>query len=252
MQTANHRYLFSFWTVFILTTLFLVAPTTVSAQSGTTQTQSSAATLLNGITLDSSLNDADIAFLKTGLQFLHDRLPVWFDYLEQAKPLMLTVDAKYIMVGTIAFADCCDAQGVATITLGYHFGTIAVTDKPIDQSIQARQVAFLGYLMHEATHLRDQRAGRIPRKMDATICVVGEKAALTQVLNFKRAITLTVIDDDSIVDTIYRFMAQSQVNEEADNLDNERYWNRYCGIGTEFKLTNGTDYAMARLESIVK
>lgn len=248
MKTANHRHSLGLGLmVFTLAILLSVVPGSVSASTGAAAPQAYAPDLLTGITLDGSFDDADTAYLKASLQLLYTRLPAWYDYLEQAKPLVLSVDATRSAAGIVAFAECCDAQGAGAITFGYHFGTFAVSNEPDAQSMQAREIAFLGYFVHEATHVRDQRAGRLPKKMDPTVCISGEKAALEQVLNFKRAVVAVRIADNPAVDQVYRLTAQAQVNAEAGNLNDERYWDRYCGACGQPKTTNGTDVAMARI-----
>ena len=239
MKKTNHRAFQIGLLVLALVVLAGRAPANVSAyEGGAGQVFSSKG--LTGITFDNSVDDADRAFLQTSLQFLSTHLPVWYVYLESAKPVMLSIDATRDASGTAAFADCC-TQGVSKITFGYHFGTIAMPTQTNVQSLPARQIAFLGYLLHEATHIHDLRAGRIPRQMDSASCLVGEKAALAQELAFKRALTLTHRTDSTL--DPYRLAAQTQVDAEAANLDDARYWERYCGCATEPKLSNGIDFA---------
>ena len=75
----------------------------------------------------------------------------------------------------------------------------------------------------------------------------GEKAALVQVLDLMRALASTRISEDPTIDEVYRLAGISQVNAEADHLNNDQYWSRYCGLGAEPRTTNGTDYALARI-----
>lgn len=51
----------------------------------------------------------------------------------------------------------------------------------------------------------------------------GEKAALVQVLDLMRALASTRISEDPTRDEVYRLAAISQVNAEADHLNNDQY-----------------------------
>lgn len=226
--------------VIVLAILVSSIPAHVSAEEGF-------ADLLAGITWDNSLDEADITFLKSSLQLLHDQLPVWYAYLEQAKPLVLSVNPALSARGTAAYAECCNANGAGVIVLGYRFGAVAAFDEPGAQTIPARQVTFLGYLIHEATHVRDQRAGRLPKQMNPAVCVTGEKAALVQELDFKRALAITRVGEGASVMLQHQSAAQSQWQSQIGNLNDDRYWEQYCGNPFEPKLSNGVDFAFARI-----
>jgi hypothetical protein len=119
--------------------------------------------LLTGITLAASLNDADVAYLQASLQLLREQSPEWTQYIEEATPLVIAVDLDEGAHGRAAIAKCCDAQGRGVITFGFRLGQ---SPDDAEQTSEGKRVAFIGTLIHEVTHIRDQRAGRHNTKTD--------------------------------------------------------------------------------------
>jgi len=203
-----------------------VATIALAASLGMSHTKVSAASpasapnLLAGITLDSSLTDADVAYLQTNLQLVHDQLPDWWQYVEDAKPFNLTVNADEGAHGRVAIAKCCDTQGNGSITFGFHLG-----QSPDDagQTLEARRVMFIGTFVHEATHVRDQRAGRFTTRIDFKSCVAAEKSGLEKQVEVKRALTTVSLDD------AYAQALDQQISAEASALKSRDLWNQYCG-----------------------
>ncbi len=199
-----------------------VVTLTIAAALGVSNTTVLAASpdLLTGITLDSSLSVADVAYLQTSLQFLHDRLPDWAQYIEEAKPFSLTVNVDEGAHGHAAIAKCCDPQGHGSIKFGFHFG-----QSPDDagETPEARQVAFLGTLVHEVTHIRDQRAGRFTTKTDRKSCVAAEKSGLEKQLEVKRTMAA-----ENLGDAFAQELGQ-QIADEAGALKSRELWDMYCG-----------------------
>lgn len=180
--------------------------------------------MLEGIGLTASVTDEDVAHLRNGVQFLHDHIPQWYSYVADAKPLMLAVDVPEGERGLAAKSSCCDEQGYALITFGDHFGDWSVD--PRDQSAQARQITFLSTLIHESTHVRDRRTGRVSEKVGYGECVMTERAAFTQEVEFKRAL-LSLGTGGPGLDELAQASLHRQISVEASALEGNAA-NLYC------------------------
>ncbi len=236
VKTTNYRQAFRFALLVVaLVTLGWVLSTGVSASDGT-------ADLLAGIRFDRSVDAADIAYLQASLQFLRDAQPAWYAYIEQAEPFVLSVDTSLSARGTAAYAECCDDDRAARVVFGYRFGATAAFKELEAQTPAARQITFLGYLVHETKHVLDRRAGRIPKQMDPAVCETGEKAAASQAIQFKHALASTSVVDEPIADREYRLAAQEQAEAETREQGDQLYWDRYCGRGTRPFAMTATDH----------
>jgi len=180
--------------------------------------------LLEGIGFTGSFADEDVAYLRDSLQFLHGYAPEWYAYVAEAKPLMLAVDLSEGERGLAAKSQCCDERGYGLITLGDHFGDWSADAQ--DQSVQTRQITFLSTLIHEVTHIRDRRAGRIPAKIDYAACVTSERAAFTQEVDFKRAL-VSATPSIPVLNELHRATLKKQINAEASALEGNAV-NLYC------------------------
>lgn len=173
--------------------------------------------LLTRITLHPSLLPEDVTYLETTLQMLHDQLPEWSQYVEDAKPFTLIVDTHQGDQGREAIAVCCDGNGSGTITFGHHLGHSVDAD-----TAEAQRVTFVGTLIHEITHIRDQRAGR-GSKTNFKSCVVVEKPGLEMQLQVKQALGSVNLGDN------YRQALEQQIKSEAGALKSRELWDLYCG-----------------------
>lgn len=183
--------------------------------------------LLAGITFaDSFTDDSDIAYLQDGLELLYKDLPEWYAYVDQAKPFTMSVDPDVGERGIAANTKCCDPRGNPLIVFGDHLGRLTASNDPSDQTSQAKQIAFLSTLVHEATHLYDYRAGRIPSKMDATTCIASEGAAYTKEFEFKRAAASATFKD-ARTGELYRRAAEKQLAAD-EEVFNGKFWKLYC------------------------
>ncbi len=200
--------------VVIITLLagFQSAHSNVAASSPETTTN-----LLDGITLDSSLSPEDVTYLATTLQLLRDQLPEWAQYVQDSKPFTLIVDTREGDKGREAIANCCDTQGRGTITLGHHLGYSVDANTP-----EAQQAMFIGTLIHELAHVRDQRAGRAS-KTSFKSCVTAEKSGLDKQLDVKRAMATLNLGYG------YRQALDQQITSEAKALQSRELWDFYCG-----------------------
>lgn len=118
--------------------------------------------------------------MRDNLQFLHDHLPVWWQYIGEAKPLALSFDQRLADQGRAAIAKCCEAGLYGVITFGHHFGQLTISTDPDSQTVEARRIAFLATVIHEVTHIRDQRAGRFMARTDRKTCIAAETSAFTK------------------------------------------------------------------------
>lgn len=174
--------------------------------------------VLQGIALDPSLSAQDIAYLETSLEILYFNAPDWYDFVEQAKPFRVSVDAAQGALGRAAIANCCDADGYGTIVLGYHLG-----ESPDADTSQARQVMYIGTFVHECAHVSDMRTGRLAPKTDFKSCVAVEKSGLDSQLQVKRALAAANLGFE------YQRALDEQVAQETTELGARALWDFYCG-----------------------
>ena len=184
--------------------------------------------LLAGITLANSFDEADAAYLQTSLRWLRDYLPEWYAYMNEAKPFIVSIGQTDNVGWSAANSTCCDEQGNGQITFDDHLDSLTASDSAEDQSPPARQVLFLSMLIHEATHLRDHRAGRIPAKIDAAACIAAEGAAYVKEFEFKRVLASASFANGKI-GTDYRSAAKRQLDAEESQF-NRQFWKLYCII----------------------
>lgn len=177
--------------------------------------------LLTGVTLDASLHDADVAYLQASLRLLREQSPEWMRYIEDAAPLVIAIDLNEGTHGRAAIAQCCDARGRGVITFGFRLGQ---SPDDADQTAEAKQVAFIGTIVHEVTHIRDQRAGRFTAKSDFKSCVAVEKSGLEKQLQVKQALASVDLGDS------YQQALEQQINEELTVLRSRKLWDLYCGV----------------------
>jgi hypothetical protein len=181
-----------------------------------------------GITLTGQMTQDDAAYLLDSLQYLRDQLPQWWQDAMDARPFTLTLDATMTDKGRVAIAECCDAQGYGLVKFGYHFGKFTVSNDPDSQTVEARRVTFLGILIHELTHVRDQREGRFTAKTDRKSCIAAESSGLTQQLQVKRDLATRLADDPS-ADSVFQSWLDQQVRTETSDLRSRELWDLYCG-----------------------
>lgn len=139
----------------------------------------------------------------------------------EAKPLTFSIDLNEGAHGRAAIAKCCDAQGRGVITFGFQLG-----QSPDDagQTVEAKQVAFIGTFVHEVTHIRDQRAGRFTSKTDYKSCVAAEKSGLEKQLQVKQALASI-----ELVDAFQQALDQ-QIKTEVNALKSRDLWDHYCSM----------------------
>ena len=176
---------------------------------------------LDGITLTGTYTDADYTYLRQTLEMLRDQMPLWSQYIGEAKPLTLVVDLNEGAHGRAAVAKCC-AGNRGVITFGHHFGTLTDSDDTADQTPDARRIRFLVTLVHETTHVRDQRAGKFLSKTNFKSCMDTEKSAFEEQIAFENDL-LNVVDGDA-----QAWLAQ-QVKSEIASLRTRELWQQYCG-----------------------
>ncbi len=187
-----------------------------------------AADVLDGITLAGTHTDADVAYLRENLELLQDQLPAWYKHIEDAKPLVFAIDPAEGAHGRAAVAQCC-LGGRGVITFGHHFGTLEDPDDPTSQTPEARRITFLVTLIHEVTHIRDQRAGRFLQKTDRKSCVAAESSALTTQLEFEQDLASTILSGNPALAQIYQTRLDQQIKSEAAALKTREMWDQYCG-----------------------
>lgn len=176
--------------------------------------------LLEQIDLAKTVTDSDALWLRNDLIWLHDYMPEWYAYIEQAKPFTLSVDQAMGEYGIAANAQCCDALGQGTITFGDHFGDMTVSSDAVDQTFEARRIEFLSTLIHEATHLRDRRSGSLSDSIDFTMCVQGERSAYGKESEFKRAVASLEVGGVPGSAELYRRTVANHFTAETDALNN--------------------------------
>ena len=202
------------------------ASNSIFAQSGAVTPESVRSALPDGISIAGQITDQDIVFLQDMLQLLRNDLPEWYTYVVEAKPFVLSIGLTENKEGVAADATCCDDQGNSKITFDDHLGLLTASASSEDQTMQARQVLFLSTLIHEVTHLRDHRAGRIPKPINAVACISAEEAAYTKEFEFKRAV-ISATFANCPFGADYRAAAQRQFDAEESQF-NRQFWKFYC------------------------
>ena len=225
-----HRIKFGMWLSIALITISMAIlanayrTDTIALSSAAAVAQVNDPDLLEGIGFTGSFTNEDVADLQAGLQFLHDYVPKYYGYIAEAKPLLLSVDLSEGERGLAATSKCCDERGFGLITFGDHFGDSSTDSE--GQTVQTRQIAFLSTLIHEVTHIRDGRAGRIPAKINFAACVTSERAAFTQEVEFKRAL-VSATPSIPVLNNLDRVILEKQISAEASALGGNAV-NLYC------------------------
>ncbi len=184
--------------------------------------------LPDGIYFGDTMTQEDVAYFFISLDYLHDQLPQWWQYVMDARPFTFSFDSTMAANGRAAIADCCDEQGNGKVAFGCHLGQLTMTDDPDSETAKARRATFLGTLVHELTHVRDQRGGRFTAKTDRKSCVAAESSGLTQQLEVKRDLATRLADDPS-ADSAFQAWLDQQVKTEAADLRSRELWDLYCG-----------------------
>ncbi len=196
------------------------APTTAPVQS---------LDVLDGISFTGTYTDADVAYLRESLQLLQAKMPVWAQYVQESKPLVLIVDLPQGELGRAAIAKCCDSDKRGTITFGHHFGQLVYSTDPDSTSPEARRITFLATLVHEATHVRDQREGRFVAKTDRKSCIAAEKSGLTKQLEFQQDALTVELGNGAASTAVYQARLTQNVRVETSDLHSRAFWDQYCG-----------------------
>lgn len=242
MQTGNGRSnRFGFIKVVLMATQLIAFTTGAyteafasASHSGTIQVPpfsippTSATDVLDGITLAGPYTDADVAYLRENLELLRDQLPVWNKYIADAKPLVFVIDPAEGAHGRAAVAQCC-IGGHGVITFGDHFGTIVDSDDPASQTPEARRLTFLVTLVHEVTHIRDQRAGRFLQKTNFKSCVEAEKSAFDKQIKFEQDLLATKLGENQASEEIHQTRLEHQIRFDTAALKMREMWDQYCG-----------------------
>lgn len=183
--------------------------------------------VLANIKIASAFTDADTLYLQTSLQWLRDYLPDWYAYIEEAKPFIFAMDENLLTRGIISHAKCCYSHGAGAITFGEHLGQWKISDAGVVEGIQPQQIQFLSVLIHEVTHIRDLRDGRIERATDARTCIAAEQSANAQELEFVRALTTVQIKGDATTRANYRLAVDKHLEITEENV-NGVVWKIFC------------------------
>ncbi len=170
--------------------------------------------LLAGFTFTGSITNDDATYLRTNMEWLREYFPEWYAYIDEAEPLLLSVDVAEGEQGRMARTKCCDERGYGMITFGDHFRDLTESDDPEDQTTEARQIAFLSTLIHETTHIRDQRAGGGPKTIDFTSCVMSEQPAYAKESEFKRQVSSASLRGAIALSQAYQSAAERQIQAE--------------------------------------
>ncbi len=228
MQTVNRnakRFEFIKFTFIAAQVLALV--TTAHAPAFASPT--TAPDLLEGISFAGQFTNDDLAYLTESLQMLRDGQPDWWNYIAEATPLTLSIDLNEGTHGRAAIAKCCTSDGRGMITFGFHLGQMVDSTDPDSQTPEARRIAFLATLVHEVTHIRDQRAGKFLTKTDYKSCVAAEKSGLEKQLEVQQDLALISLGDNPTSAQIYKTRLAQQIRSESAALRSRDLWNQYCG-----------------------
>lgn len=182
----------------------------------------------DGILLAPNVTEADAVYLSANLEFLRDYLPTWQAYIHDAKPFMLSIDLHLGTQGRAAYTRCCD-KGLGLITFGYHFDQLALAPGSAGKTVAARRAAFLAILVHEVTHLRDQRAGRVSMRADYKTCVEAERSGLGKQLQFENDLAKIPQAQDTLGEPNFNTWLEGVISAETKALASRGTWIAYCG-----------------------
>ena len=175
--------------------------------------------VLASVKIASSFSDADTAYLRTSLQWLREYLPEWYAYVNDAKPFTLAMDEDLQTRGILSNAKCCYSRGAGTIAFGERLGQWNISDVALVEGMQAQQIQFLSVLVHEITHIRDLRDGRIGEVVNSNTCIQAERSANTKELEFARALTTVQIAGDVNAQANYHVSVDKHLHLTEDNVD---------------------------------
>lgn len=114
------------------------------------------------------------------------------------------------------------------ITFGYPFDQLTLSSHSADQTDAERRIAFLAILIHEATHVRDQKAGRFGARTKYKPCVDAERSGLSKQLQFERDLLADPPSDNTVEMEEYRVWLESLVSTETKALGARETWLAYC------------------------
>lgn len=141
---------------------------------------------IDGINFYGGFSESDIANFREDFTWLKTNAPEWWNYLASAQPFRLYYDPKQfadskIMEKFDATGWCCDMLGRGEIRFADHTRSPKGGD-----SFESRLMAELSLTIHEATHVKDLRAGKFPVSVRRTVegCVATERAAVGKELEF--------------------------------------------------------------------
>ncbi len=232
----SHQFGFVKFAIALLALATASCPETAAASSTSGAIQvaaiavppANAADVLDGITLAGTHTNADVAYLRENLELLRDQLPAWYKHIEDAKPLVFAIDPAEGAHGRAAVAQCC-LGGRGVITFGHHFGTLEDPDDPTSQTPEARRITFLVTLVHEVTHIRDQRAGKFSLKTNFKSCVDAEKSAFDKQIEFEQDLLTAKLGESQASAETYRTRLEQQIKSETAALKTREMWDQYCG-----------------------
>ncbi|MBI5651867.1 MAG: hypothetical protein HZC40_15735 [Chloroflexi bacterium] len=174
--------------------------------------------VLADVTFTSTFSNADTRYLQTSLEWLREYLPEWYAYVADAKPFIFARDEELQTRGIISYAKCCYTRDTGAITFGEPLGQWKIDEMPNVPGMQTQQVQFLSVLIHEVTHIRERRKGRIEAANWQT-CIAAEKSANVKELEFARALTRVQIAGDATARANYRQVVDRHLEITQENLD---------------------------------
>lgn len=177
------------------------------------------ADIMDGITLAHSLTNADKRYMRTSMQWLRDFMPEWFAYITEAKPFTMMIDEQLNDRGIISDAKCCYARGMGLLTFGVHFERWPVHDAAQIWGMQPYQIQVLSTLIHEVTHIRDQREGRIEKNINSNTCIAAERSAYAKEVEFARALIKVRLYGDAVGRENYHLVAERQLELSVNNFE---------------------------------
>jgi hypothetical protein len=183
--------------------------------------------VLADISFAGTFSTADTRYVQISLEWLRDHLPEWSAYVATAKPLIFARDEDLQTRGIVSYAECCYTRGAGAITFGAPLGKWNLYEMPAIPGMPTQQVQFLSVLVHEVTHIRDVRAGRISQPANSRNCIAAEQSARTQELEFVRALTRVPIASNAGARANYRDIVDQQLEIVSENLDDPA-WKIAC------------------------
>lgn len=135
-------------------------------------------------------SEEDAVKFKNILEDLKLLVPSWHDYLLSVAPFNINLDPTIAEKGWAGTAQCCGIEGPRG-----RYGEVNLPEQPPNHLTD--NVSFVSTLIHEATHVRDMRAGRFSQTRGSEHCRDLERSAARAQADFLGDLIKSQVDDNT-------------------------------------------------------